>query len=88
MTKLDVTLEGIPQALEQVWNQADQYLNCAENQFAIIVQEFIEPQLAGITFTRNPIGSREMVIEYTKGRGELIVSGKVKPKSIKLNWES
>lgn len=88
ITKLGVVIEGLPQALEQVWNQADQYLNSADNQFAIIVQEFIEPQLAGITFTRNPSGSREMVIEYIKGRGELIVSGKVKPKSIILNWES
>lgn len=45
----------------------------------VIVQEFIEPQYAGVTFTRTPSGAEGFYTEYVEGHGEQLVSGAVTP---------
>jgi phosphohistidine swiveling domain-containing protein len=76
MTKLAVHYEDVLYATLEVLNDArDKSNNHAEN-FSVIIQEFIEPDFAGVLFTRNPLGGSEMTLEYTDGRGELVVSGK------------
>lgn len=49
--------------------------------FAVIVQEFIDGEKAGILFTANPVNGRrdQMVINASWGLGEAIVSGTVSP---------
>jgi phosphohistidine swiveling domain-containing protein len=54
--------------------------------FSIIIQQYLQAEYSGIFFTRNPMGGREYVIEYHKGSGEQIVSGKVKPQKLLKYW--
>ena len=47
---------------------------------AVVVQCMIEPECAGVMFTRNPVnGSDERVIEASWGLGEAVVAGLVVP---------
>lgn len=53
---------------------------------AVVVQEMLDPQYAGVLFTRNPVnGVNEFVIEYVKGIGEKLVSGKADPERLVVN---
>jgi pyruvate, water dikinase len=46
----------------------------------VVVQELIEPDCAGVLFTRNPIdGADELVVEAAWGLGEAVVAGLVTP---------
>ncbi len=84
MTKIHQTPDQLSQALKEVITQAHRFLQGNLAQFSVIVQEYIEADYAGITFTRNPLGGREMVIEYHEGIGEEIVGGTVKPEKYAL----
>ncbi len=86
LTELNVTPDGLAAALKKVRDHASKFLKKDLSQFSILVQEFIEPDHSGVTFTRNPNGGREMVIEYHKGRGEDLVSGKIKPTQVQIFW--
>lgn len=48
---------------------------------AVVVQRMIEPDKAGVLFTRDPIHRRRdrMMVEAVPGRGEQLVSGEVTP---------
>ena len=48
-----------------------------KDNFSLIIQEYIDPDFSGITFTRNPKIGREMVIEFHRGKGEKIVGGEI-----------
>lgn len=78
-TEIDVSSAGLSEAIVKVINQANNYLDGELNKFSIIIQEFIEPDISGVCFTRNPNGEREFVLEYFKGRGEELVSGNITP---------
>jgi phosphohistidine swiveling domain-containing protein len=46
-------------------------------QMYIVVQEFIEPDISGVSFTVNPAtGASEIVINFVAGRGTKVVEGK------------
>src|SRR5436305_2458466 len=46
----------------------------------VVVQALLDPEVAGVMFTRNPInGADERVIEASWGLGEAVVSGRVIP---------
>ena len=46
----------------------------------IIIQQFIEPDYAGVVFSCNPVtGEHAPIIELCQGRGEQLVSGQVTP---------
>jgi phosphohistidine swiveling domain-containing protein len=74
-TLLGVTTEGLAAAILSVANDAKEKLP-GSNNFSIIIQEYITPDFAGVIFTRNPLGGREMVMEYRIGSGEAVVGGK------------
>ena len=55
----------------------------------VIVQELVEPIFAGVVFTQSPTGiENEMLIEYCRGHGENLVSGKVVPGEIRVNKDT
>ena len=45
----------------------------------VLVQQFVEPRIAGVTFTRHPSDPTAMLIEAHSGRGDALVSGRVSP---------
>jgi pyruvate,water dikinase len=52
----------------------------------VVVQRMIEPDCAGVMFTRNPLdGSDERVIEASWGLGEAVVAGVVVPDNYALD---
>ena len=54
----------------------------------VVVQEMLEPEYAGVLFTKDPVTSKDQLItEYITGLGEDLVSGKVDPKQVVLNSE-
>ena len=81
LTELAVSRDDLKTAIEEVRSDALTKLGSLDN-FSMIIQEFIEPDWSGVTFTRNPNGDRETVIEYHRGRGDALVSGEIKPKRI------
>ncbi|HEV7424511.1 MAG TPA: PEP/pyruvate-binding domain-containing protein, partial [Candidatus Paceibacterota bacterium] len=88
LTKIDLEIANVADAINQVITQAHEKLHGKLELFSIIVQEYVAADTAGVCFTRDPLGSRNMVIEYHQGIGEDIVSGKVKPKRISVYWNS
>jgi len=47
---------------------------------AVVVQQLVDPDCAGVLFTRNPLdGADELVIEAAWGLGEAVVAGLVTP---------
>jgi len=51
------------------------------NGMAVVVQALIEPDYAGVIFTRNPSNETELLVEYVEGHAEKLVSGEVNPES-------
>jgi rifampicin phosphotransferase len=49
---------------------------------SVIVQQLINPDYAGVTFTRSPFVEHAMLIEWVQGHGQQLVSGEVTPESI------
>lgn len=52
---------------------------------AVVVQALIDPDYAGVIFTRNPENETEMLVEFVEGHGEKLVSGEINPKSFVVN---
>lgn len=88
LTKLNVSLEDLGKNIYEVLDHANTYLKGDLEHFSLIIQEYIAPDTAGVTFTRNPNSTREMVIEYGPYTGEKIVSGAVVPEKLLLLWNS
>ncbi len=56
------------------------HMDLDEGDMAVVVQELIDADVAGVMFTRNPVsGADERVIEASWGLGEVVVSGIVTP---------
>lgn len=52
----------------------------------VVVQSLLDPDAAGVLFTRNPInGADERLIEAAWGLGEVVVAGRVIPDSFRLD---
>lgn len=55
------------------------------SRMAVVVQELVDADVAGVLFTRNPVtGAAERVIEASWGLGEAVVSGLVTPDQYRL----
>jgi len=53
---------------------------------AVVVQVLLDPEAAGVMFTRNPVtGADERMIEASWGLGEAVVAGLVIPDSFRLS---
>jgi pyruvate,water dikinase len=51
----------------------------------VVVQELVDPDCAGVLFTRNPIdGADELVVEASWGLGESVVAGLVTPDRFRI----
>jgi pyruvate,water dikinase len=71
------TLSDLTEAIEQVWRSSQ------GDDIAVILQEQLNPDIAGVLFTRDPVsGETRRVIEYVEGMGESLVSGKRTPKRV------
>jgi pyruvate,water dikinase len=46
---------------------------------AVVVQRMVNAERAGVLFTRDPLGSDDIVCEAVEGAGEALVSGRVSP---------
>ena len=88
LTKTNVEGSELSGNIYEVLKQAEIYLDGDLTQFSIIIQEYISPDISGVTFTRNPNGNREMIIEYGFCEGEKIVSGEIKPQRISFYWNN
>ncbi len=75
-TELDVAPEALAQAIQAVATDA---VLQGEERFSLIIQAFIPCDVSGVTFTRSPLGGREMAVEWHKGLGPDLVGGKVAP---------
>jgi pyruvate,water dikinase len=52
---------------------------------AVVVQELLDPESAGVMFTQNPVnGTNERMIEASWGLGEVVVAGRVIPDSFRI----
>ena len=86
LTKLNVSFEALADAIEEVRSQGVEYLQGDEAKFSLIVQEYIDADFSGVVFTRNPLGGREMLVEYFAGSGDLVVGGEVRPEKKSFYW--
>jgi SAM-dependent methyltransferase/phosphohistidine swiveling domain-containing protein len=87
----DVSARGLADAVRKVWASAwgpraadyreRRGLEAVDDlPVAVLVQPFIEPELAGVHFTTSPIpGAGDSIVEAVAGRGEGLVSGSVEP---------
>ncbi len=87
MTSLEGCLDAIKRCWASLWTEwAYEYrrrngIDHRQVEMAVIVQQQIEPDAAGVAFSLDPVtGSRSrIVIESCRGLGEALVSGKVQP---------
>ncbi len=86
LTKLNISDKKLAKNIYTVLKQANNFLQGNLEKFSMIIQEYIDADVSGVTFTRNPAGKREMIIEYGFCDGEKIVSGKISPQKISLYW--
>lgn len=57
-----------------------------EFQIAVVIQEMVKPEYAGVLFTKDPVtGDDTPVTEYVKGLGEVLVSGRADPTRLVLD---
>jgi len=89
LTRLNVAPDRLIDAVVEVWRSGRTEAALAYRarlgieglpRVAVVVQEMVDPDCAGVMFTKNPVdGSDERVIEATWGLGEAVVSGLVTP---------
>ena len=95
LTLLNVaSADDIPAALGEIWWSAnsDSAISYRKRvglftrpSVAVVVQRLLDPECAGVMFTRNPItGADERMIEASWGLGEAVVAGLVIPDSFRV----
>ncbi|WP_242206506.1 PEP/pyruvate-binding domain-containing protein [Aestuariivivens insulae] len=56
-------------------------------EMGVVIQEFLEADYAGVTFTCSPYNAAHMYTEYVYGGGEQLVSGKVTPNNFSIDFK-
>jgi len=94
-TYLNVTRENLLTKIAIVHNsianvRAASYSDRMENSVAIIVQQMVAADIAGVAFSLNPVtdDANQIVIEATRGLGEKLVSGLTTPDLFIINKDS
>ena len=82
-TETDVAPGRLAWAIGEVLKDAEAKLGSLAS-FDLVIQEYIRADRAGVVFTRDPSGGRQMVLESVRGAGEGLVSGELKPHRIEL----
>jgi pyruvate,water dikinase len=96
LTLLNVPKTGdLPSAIREIWWSANSDSAITYRQrvglFArpsvgIVVQSLLEPDVAGVMFTQNPINKAdERLIEASWGLGEAVVAGRIIPDSFRMD---
>jgi phosphoenolpyruvate synthase/pyruvate phosphate dikinase len=96
LTLLNVpSAESVDAALREVWWSANSDSAISYRQrvglftrpsVGVVVQVLLDPECAGVMFTRNPInGADERLIEASWGLGEAVVAGLVIPDSFRID---
>ena len=99
ITCLNVPRKNITAAVKKCWSSlfrasVQAYLrkksSGGEYQMGVIIQRQIHPRYSGVIFTIDPIKNTAdyLVIEWVKGLGEKLVSGKVNPNRLYIHRES
>jgi pyruvate,water dikinase len=93
-TRLNVTRATLVEAVRDVWSsgRTESALGyrarrgiSAPPAVGVVVQLLVDPESAGVLFTRNPItGADEHVIEAAWGLGEVVVSSRIIPDYYRL----
>lgn len=95
LTLLNVpSSEGVTDALREIWWSAnsDSAIGYRKRSgvmrrpsVGVVVQSLLDPDVAGVMFTRNPIsGADEVLVEASWGLGEAVVAGRVIPDSFRI----
>jgi pyruvate,water dikinase len=95
LTLLNVpSVDQVDSALKEIWWSAnsDSAISYRKRvglftrpSVGVVVQSLLDPEVAGVMFTRNPIsGADERMIEASLGLGEAVVSGQVIPDSYRV----
>jgi phosphohistidine swiveling domain-containing protein len=89
LSRLSVAPEAAPRAILEVWASLFSPEACSYRRqtgarggaMAVLVQRLVDPLVAGVMFTVNPVtGSwRELVVEAVWGLGDALVGGEVAP---------
>lgn len=96
MTLLNVPgVDAVPDALREIWWSANSDSAITYRQrvglfrrpsVGVVVQSLLDPDCAGVMFTRNPInGTDERMIEASWGLGEAVVAGMVIPDNFRID---
>jgi pyruvate,water dikinase len=96
LTLLNVpSADALEPALREIWWSANSDSAITYRQriglfvrpsVGVVVQALLDPDVAGVMFTRNPInGADERVIEASWGLGEAVVSGRVIPDHLRVD---
>ena len=86
-TEIHIEKKNLIQAIELTRNESLKNMKTWEA-LSIIIQEYIEADISGICFTRNPLWWRESLLEYHFWIGQDIVSGNIIPeKRMYMKWE-
>lgn len=75
------------QAGEEANQHTDEQSASGSFDIAVVVQEMIKPEYAGVLFTKDPLtGADKLVTEYVEGLGEELVSGRADP--TRITWSA
>ncbi|MFZ0667770.1 MAG: PEP/pyruvate-binding domain-containing protein, partial [Acidimicrobiales bacterium] len=96
LTLLNVpSIHDIRAAVQEIWWSANSDSAITYRQrvglftrpsIAVVVQSLLDPDVAGVLFTQNPINKAdERMIEASWGLGEVVVAGRVIPDSFRLD---
>lgn len=92
-TFLNTSFADVVKKVEECHNSArNRAKSYADNQnitndfqVAVVIQEMLQPEYAGVLFTKDPVtGENHLVTEYVEGLGEELVSGRADPKKVIL----
>jgi pyruvate,water dikinase len=96
LTLLNVpSVEDLRDAVQEIWWSANSDSAITYRQrvglftrpsIGVIVQSLLDPEVAGVLFTQNPINKAdERIIEASWGLGEVVVAGRVIPDSFRMD---
>ncbi|MGA1793113.1 MAG: PEP/pyruvate-binding domain-containing protein [Thermoplasmatota archaeon] len=71
--------EKLVKAIREVWASSDGH------DMAVIIQTQVDPEIAGVLFTRDPVtGKNSTIVEYVHGPCSILVSGRADPERIEM----
>jgi pyruvate,water dikinase len=92
--------EAVCDAIQRCWASLDserarayrrqQGMDDTSLAMAVVVQQLVDAEVAGVLFTRNPLDpeGRTMLVEASWGLGESVVSGRVMPDRFQLDHDT